>query len=116
MAQYILLLHEDPAAFSKFSPEEMQKIFGEYKAWRSKLQSDGAYVGGNKLRDEGGKSLVSNGSGLRVTDGPYTEAKEVIGGYFIISADDYDGAVAIANGCPHLKFGRVELREIEQTS
>ena len=116
MTQYLLILKENPADFSKFSPEELQSIFGEYKAWRSKLQTDGNYVGGNKLTDEGGKIMAKNGSGIRVTDGPYVEAKEVIGGYFLISAENYDAAVRVAEGCPHLKFGFIELRQIEQTS
>lgn len=117
MAQYLLLLHGNPSSdFSKLSPEEMQKVFGEYKAWRDKIQADGIYVGGNKLRDEGGKSLVRPNGQLRVTDGPFAEAKEVIGGYFVISAPDYQSAAQIAEGCPHLKFGRIELREIEPTS
>jgi hypothetical protein len=117
MSQYLLILKENPADFTGFSPEELQKMFGEYKAWRTKLQADGNYVGGNKLAEEGGKIMARNGSGIRVTDGPYVEAKEVIGGYFLISAANYDEAVKIAESCPHLKFnGHIELREVEQTS
>jgi hypothetical protein len=117
MPQYILLLHENPASFTGVSPEELQKMFGEYKAWRGKIQADGVYVGGNKLRDEGGKHLSGSNGSLRVTDGPFAEAKEVIGGYFIISADSYEEAAKVSEGCPHLKFGgRIELREIEPTS
>jgi hypothetical protein len=92
----------------------MQKMFGEYKAWRSKIQADGTYVGSNKLRDEGGKSLVKPNGQLRITDGPFAEAKEVIGGYFVISAPNYEKAAEISEDCPHLKYGgRIELREVE---
>ena len=54
--------------------------------------------------------------GSTVSEGPYTEATEVIGGLFQVSAADYDEAVEIAGSCPHLRFGRIELREIEPTT
>jgi hypothetical protein len=50
---------------------------------------------------------------VAVTDGPFTEGKEVMGGLFVIEAGSYDEAVAIADGCPHLDFGSIEVREIE---
>lgn len=115
MANYLLLLHERPADYASFTPEQFQAMFGEYMAWSQKIKDDGVYVGGNKLKDEGGKSMSKNGDGLRVTDGPFIEANEVIGGYYLIAGDSYDGAVAIAEGCPHIKYGgRIEVREIEQ--
>ncbi len=115
MPNYMLLLHEEPMDYSQFSPEQIQAVIGEYVAWRQKIEADGNYVGGEKLKDEGGRLIGSDNGQLRVTDGPYAEAKEVIGGYFTISAADYDEAVEISKGCPHLKFGgRIELREIEQ--
>lgn len=115
MPDYMLLLHEEPMDYSQFSPEQIQAVIGEYVAWRQKIEADGSFVAGEKLKDEGGRHIGSVNGQLRVTDGPYAEAKEVIGGYFTISAADYDEAVEISKGCPHLKFGgRVELREIEQ--
>lgn len=116
MPNYLLLLHEEPMDYSQLSAEQIEGIIGEYVAWRHKIEAEGKYVGGEKLKDEGGKHLTSTNGNLRVTDGPYTEAKEVIGGYFAISAANYDDAVEIASECPHLKFGgRIELREIEHT-
>ena len=114
MPQYILLLREAPSDFSNFSPEEAQQIFGEYFAWRSKIQAEGKYVGSNKLREEGGRHVSMRNGKARVVDGPYAEAKEVMGGYFIISAANYDEAVETSKGCPHLKYnGWIEVREIE---
>ena len=116
MPNYLLFLHEEPMDYSQLSPEQIQAVIGEYVAWRHKIEAEGKYVGGEKLKDEGGKHLTGGSGGLRVTDGPYTEAKEVIGGYFAISAANYDEAVETASGCPHLKYGgRIELREIEPT-
>ncbi len=114
MPNYMLFLHEQPADYSQFSAEQIQGVIAEYVAWRHKIEAEGKLVGGEKLKDEGGRHISGANGSLRVTDGPYTEAKEVIGGYFTISAADYDEAVETAKGCPHLKYGgRIELRETE---
>lgn len=114
MPNYMLLLHEQPSDFADFSAEDIQRVIHEYMAWRNEIQENGSYVSSAKLRDEGGKHLSGSNGDFRVTDGPYTEAKEVIGGYFIVSAPDYDEAAKIASGCPHLRYGgRIELREVE---
>lgn len=114
MAQFILILQEDPAEWADLSAEEMQAIIEEYRAWTTKLEAKGLWVGGNKLKDEGGLQIIGGDAEARVVDGPYTESKEVIGGYILIEADDYDQATAIAKDCPHLKYGlRIDLREID---
>jgi hypothetical protein len=111
----MLLLHEDPSAFANVTPAEMGAIIEKYTAWAGKLASEGRLVGSHKLRDGSGKSLRKNGAGrVTVTDGPYTEGKEVIGGYFTIKAADYDEASGVAAECPHVEFGVVEIREIEE--
>lgn len=114
MAQFVLLLHERPADFSNVSAEEIQAIVSEYVAWRKKLEAEGRLVAGQKLKDEGGRHLSARDGEVRVVDGPYAEAKEVMGGYFIIEAANYDEAIDVSKGCPHLKFGgRIELREVD---
>ena len=117
MPNYLLLLHEQPSDFSSFSPEQIQAVIEEYMAWSRKLASDGKLVGGQKLTDEGGRQLSGYNGDFRVSDGPFAEAKEVIGGFFSVSAADYDEATEISKDCPHLKYGgRIELREIEPTA
>lgn len=114
MAEFMLVLHDDPAAFAEASPEDIQKVIAEYVAWREALEERGLLVEGRKLKDEGGRVLSRSGGEVRVVDGPYAEAKEVLGGYFIVQADDYDAAVALARECPHLAYGpRIELRQID---
>jgi hypothetical protein len=49
-----------------------------------------------------------------ITDGPYTEAREIIGGFFAFAADTYEQAVELAADCPHLEFGTIEIREVER--
>ena len=114
MAQFMLLLHESPNDLAGFSPEEIQRVIGEYTAWREKLAAEGKLAGGLKLKDEGGRLLRRNGGAVQVVDGPFAEAKEVVGGFFLIEAADYDEAVEISKGCPHLVYSRsVELREVD---
>jgi hypothetical protein len=114
MSQFMLLLHENPADFSSVSAEEIQAIIKEYTDWRNKIESEGRLAGSNKLKDEAGRHLSSHNGKFRVVDGPYAEAKEVMGGYFIIKAANYDEAVESSKSCPHLKYGGwIDIREIE---
>ena len=117
MPDYMLLLYESPTDFAGISPDEMQAIIAKYSAWRDDLAESGRLIGSNKLTDGEGRVLRKNGDGeVRVLDGPFSETKEVIGGYFAIKADDYDDAVRISQGCPHLAYGgTIEVREIQPT-
>ena len=115
MSRFILLLHESPTAFEGVSAEEIQRVVEEYSAWRQELADAGRLTGGEKLEDGTARLLTADNGSVAVTDGPYAEAKEIIGGFFMIEAGDYDEAVAISEGCPHLKYGgRIELRKIDE--
>lgn len=114
MSQFTLLLHEAATAFAELSPEEIQGIISRYTAWRREKAEEGKIVGGYKLADEGGRHLSRRGGEVRVVDGPYSEAKEIIGGLFIIEAADYEEAVEVCSTCPHLDFGWIELRQVDQ--
>ena len=114
MPQFILLLHEEPCGLGDLSPEEIQAVIARYSAWRERVAADGHMVDGHKLTDEGGRHLAREGGSVRVVDGPFSEAKEIIGGLFIIKAADYDQAVEICRSCPHLDNGWIELRQIDE--
>lgn len=114
MSQFLLLLHENPAEFPNWSPEEMQKVIEEYQAWGRSLAEAGHFVSSQKLRDDGGRNLRLGDDGLLV-DGPFSETKEVIGGFFLIEAQGYQQAAELCRDCPHLAYGgRIEVREIEE--
>ncbi len=115
MAKFILVLRDDPTQWAKLSPAEMQGVIEKYSAWSAGLAQRGAIRGGEKLTNDGGKHLRRQGGALSATDGPYNETKEVIGGFFIIEAADYDEAVALCADCPHLEHGWIELRQVEHT-
>jgi hypothetical protein len=114
MAKYVLLLREDhPGQFTP-SPEEIQAMIVRYRAWSQKVAAAGKLEGGQKLTDEGGRHLRLDGGKLAVQDGPYAEAREVLGGFYIVQAADYDEAVALAGSCPHLDFGWIEVRQVDE--
>lgn len=116
MPKYMLFLHESPEVARDWSPEQMQQVIERYGAWSRGLAERGKLAGGEKLRDEGGRHLRRNGAGVTVADGPYSETKEVLSGFFVIEAADYEEAAEIARTCPHMEYGWIELREVEPTS
>lgn len=113
MSQFMLILYEKPGDFAKMSPEEIQKVIEKYNAWSYKLATAGKLTGGHKLKEEGGKQLTQGKEKLSVVDGPYAETKEVIGGVFLLNADSYDEAVKLSADCPHLAYGRIDVRQID---
>ena len=114
MESYMLLLYNQDDDFAGFGPEEMQAIVERYKAWGDQLAEQDRFIGSDKLADDEGRVLSRKDAGARVIDGPYSETKEVIGGYFAFHAADYDEAVEIAQQCPHNQLGFLsELRRID---
>lgn len=114
MAQYMLLLYDCPANWAKISPEEMQTAIQKYIAWGERLRAEGIFKGSHKLAVDVGKVVRGSGKQHRVTDGPYSETKEVLGGYFLIESPNYNEAVRQCNDCPHLAYGgTIEVREVE---
>jgi hypothetical protein len=113
MAQYMLLLYDDPSQWKTMSPADMQKAIQKFVAWREKIHSQNVLVGSHKLADDPGKVMRGKGQ-VRVTDGPYSETKEVLGGYFLIEAPNYNAAVDLARDCPGLEYGgTIEVREVD---
>ena len=114
MNQYLLLLHENPADYATLSPAEMQDIIARYSAWAGEMAAKGHLVSGEKLTDDGGKIMRRNDSGVLVSDGPYAVAKDVIGGIFVLKAENEEEAHQLAKACPHLWGSNwIELRNIE---
>ena len=115
MPKYMLLLHDDPSSFGSVSPEQMQGIIEKYMAWGKKLRTAGVLVGSDKLADEPGRVMRGKNGQIRVTDGPYSETKEVLGGYYTITAASYDEAMDRARDCPHLEYGgTIEVRQVDE--
>ena len=98
---------DQPGTGEKPSPAQMQEMYAKFNAWKEKFQDNLVDIGG-KLG--GGKMVTAEGA----TDGPFVEAKELIGGYMIVSADTMDGAVEVARESPGVWMpgSSIEVREI----
>jgi hypothetical protein len=93
------------------SPQEMQQVAGQWMAWFKGLTERGIATAGNPLDATG--RIVSGKNGRVISDGPFAESKEAIGGYFLLKVDTLDEAVAIARECPGLPYGaKVEVRPV----
>ncbi len=115
MPKFLLLIHDDPKEDMAMSPERLREVIAKYRAWSQAMAEKGHVLDGAKLTDEGGKTLRRAGGGVRVDDGPYAEAKEILGGYFLMQAKDYGEMVELAKGCPALDGkGRVSLRMLDE--
>ena len=113
MAKFMLILHQTPSNWRHIPPEEMQQKVQKYEAWMDKIRTSGRFVSSEKLGEEGGRLLGLQKGRLSITDGPYSEAKEVVGGYFVFRAADYDEAVELTRDCPFLDDGRIEIRQTD---
>lgn len=112
MSQYMLLLYDNPAGWRNLSPEEMQKAVEKYIAWAKKP----FILDAKRLADDPGRVMRVQGGRTRTTDGPYSETKEVLGGYYTIEAENYDAAVQRALDHPHLEHGgTIEVRQVYGT-
>jgi hypothetical protein len=93
----------------KASPEEMQQNMEKWFGWVNDLRDKGVYTAGEALLPSG-LTLQKNNV---VTDGPFAESKEVVGGFFIIKAESIEAATEVAKGCPDLSHGgTVEIRDV----
>ncbi len=111
MAQYLILLYEDEAAWAGASQEAGDQLYKEHMAFGE--NNSAALRGGNALQPTGTATSIRKDSagGFAVTDGPFAETKEALGGYYLIEAANLDEAIAVAKQVP-TPFGGVEVRPI----
>jgi hypothetical protein len=109
MKDFMFIFRNGPELLG-YSPEQMQQHMQKWFAWIEELRAKNIYVAGEPLTPAG---KVVKGAKALVTDGPFTESKELVGGFFIIKAASLEEATAIAKGCPDLQInGSVEIREV----
>jgi hypothetical protein len=113
MAKFMLVLHTTPGKWNGLSPEEIQRKVGRYQTWIDKIHSSGRHVASEKLGEESGKLLALQEGRLSVVDGPYSEAKEVLGGFLVFRAANYEEAIELTRDCPFLDDGRIVIRQTD---
>ena len=111
MARYMYLFRNNSVdPMSALSPEEKQAHMEKWGAWMGELGQSGILEGGEPLNGEGKRVA---GADKVVTDGPFVEGTEVVGGYLIVNADSLDHAAELSKKCPIFENdGQVEVREI----
>ncbi len=109
MSQYMILIYEDEASYATATPEVMGEVMAAHEAFAAGVEQQGAkLLGGEALQDT---STATTVRGTEVTDGPFVETKEALGGYYLIDAPDLDAALAVGRLCP-ARFGGVEVRPV----
>ena len=112
MAQYMLLLHQAPNYNMDLPREKMLEMTKRYMTWAEGLGAKGKLAGGEKLAAGGVRHVKVKDGKPVVTDGPYAEARDVVGGYFVIEAKDQAEAETIAKDCPHVAISAANWIEI----
>ncbi len=108
--KYALLIYDLPDTYDKLPDDERDAVFGEYFA----IGQDPSVVGGEQLHPVEAATTVRVKDGETLTtDGPFADTKEILGGYFLLQADDLDRAIEIAARIPAARHGgSVEIRPI----
>jgi hypothetical protein len=108
-----MLLYRSDEWYNRLSREELQKLMDQNKAWIERLTAQGKAKPGRALERRGG--IVSGKNGRFVTDGPFAESKEAIGGYLLLDVETLDEAIAIAQSIPSLAYGgSIEVRPVAE--
>ena len=114
--RFICLGYADPAIFGSMSKEEMEKAMDECFAYDDELRRGGHFAGGEALQETTSAVTLRHGAkGVEVTDGPYAETKEYLGGILILEARDLNHAVALMSKHPGVRFGPFEIRPADET-
>ena len=95
------------------SPEIQAQVMSDYNAYTRMLRDRGAYLGGEALQPNPTATTVRVQDGRTITtDGPFIEAKEALGGFYLVEARDLDEAIELAAACPGARFGAIEIRPV----
>lgn len=109
---FLLVLRDHEDRWVRFSPDELQATLEKFAAWNADLRAAEAFAGAGKLSPDLG-TTIRRVDGDLVVDGPFSEAKEAIAGYYIVSVADRATAETLAGKCPILTYGgSVEVREM----
>ena len=111
--QYLLMIYANEAQLGTMPEAEQGKVFKEYMDFTKSIHGSGHYKGGNRLDASTTATTLRVREGKRlVTDGPYAETKEQLGGFFLVEAKDADEALGIAERIPGARWGAIEVRPI----
>lgn len=111
--KYLLLIYHNEESWNAISETEREQIYGEYRKLREELLSRGQFVTGSQLQPITTATAVRVRDGKElITDGPFAETHEQLGGYFLIEANNLDEATSIAARIPSARTGTIEVRPL----
>jgi hypothetical protein len=111
--KYALLIYSDESELVTVTSEQGEKVLGEYMAFSGEVFGSGAGKAGEALQSSETATTLRVRDGERlVTDGPFAEAREQMGGFYIVDVEDLDAALAWAAKCPGARYGAVEVRPL----
>jgi len=111
--RYMLLIYGDESAYSNVSEADQEAQLAKWFSYTEEMRNAGVSTGGDALQPTAtATSVRDNGGEPLVTDGPFAETKEQLGGYYLLDVADLDEAIKWAHKCPGAKSGTIELRPI----
>jgi hypothetical protein len=111
--KYLLLIYGNEKAMGSAAPDATKQIVSAYNAYTTALRESGSYIAGEALQPTATATAIRGaGSAAKVTDGPFAETREQLGGFYMIDTPDLDGAIAWARRCPGTEYGTVEVRPV----
>lgn len=114
MQEFLLLFRQPDYDYSQATPEKMQTLGRKWQEWVDGIEAEGKFVKHGARLSKEGKVLKSGGV---ITDGPFVEIKEALGGFIIVMAENLDDAITLSHGCPAIdEGGSVEVRPVYTNS
>jgi hypothetical protein len=111
--KYMLLIHDSEKVWGTLSQDEQQQIMADYRRFSEEIKATGQYLAGSQLQPTSAATSVRVRNGKRVvTDGPFAETREQLGGYYLVDAKDLDEAIGLAERLPSAKLGTIEIRPL----
>ena len=111
--KYMLLIHDSEKVWGALSQDEQQQIMADYRRFSDEIKATGQYLAGSQLQPTSTATSVRVRNGKRlVTDGPFAETREQLGGYYLVDAKDLDEAIGLAERLPSAKLGTIEIRPL----
>jgi hypothetical protein len=111
--QYMLLIHTSEDSWNSLSEVEQGEMYAGYGAFTEAIKAKGAFLAGDQLSGASDATTVRVRDGeTLVTDGPFAETKEQLGGYYLVEAESIDEAIEWAAKIPGAKYGVIEVRPV----
>jgi hypothetical protein len=115
--KYMLLIHNSEEALNALGDGELKQMMSDFRRFSEEIQTSGHYRAGSQLAPTSLATTVRVRNGKRlVTDGPFAETREQLGGYYLIEAADLDEAIGLAERVPSAKIGTIEIRPLVETA